>query len=1573
MFLVCSFIGGRAFAAYELQRPTWCVVDCGLNHTIGTVDYADGLDEGDGDGYRLDCSIGPLGEVHWLAGTILVESGFYHINCSSWIANPTFVFNDAEISSTTIKFKLKSDNPEWTQYAIAFSSAINPSQLFTGTTYYIKKDGSWGTSFNEANDWNPASFYEQIKLTSLNPNTIYGFKIKSKSPYLPSPELPSTLWSGNTENYTWTHIQTPGINVTVYITSATVTAVGAFTNLGVGLSGINFGKEGEAWKGWTTNTSYAFTGLTHNTSYTFKVKARNGRQYETAVSSTTKYTLCGPPENPYITNVSSCSLTVGWSDSYLGAPEYYRIKENESVIQDNYTQTSLNRANLPNVDFRYTYKIYAVNKSSDPNNEISSVTISTYTKCSIPPAPQIVDVSSDTTKIIINGRNNQYYTEYSIRVSGPGSVKYVQNDHTVGVNEVFNKINPGWGSPLTITNLGSNVEYAISVQARNSYKNVTGYGASVSSCTYAAVPRLEVVEENKLDGWVRIVIRQGNNSPETEYVIFERANPGTGWQPIGYVKPDGTIDPHNPVWETRGESGGDKWGGDDGFVVRDLNLTDYEFRFKSQARRTINGYSKKETDWSPEVYAGKGVQIPTASIGTTELVPGITVYYNSNQTITFTSMGAEIHYTYTTNGSIPSDPTKSDPLGNSLALTASDGQSITYTIKAKAWKDPLESEVGGPWIVVIDKEPPEINSFTIAEGTFTASSLITLEISATGADELYIEGDVNGQEKWIPYSTSKTVSLTEGQGNKTVNLKVRDKAENVAGPESRSIMYDPNPPSLFFDIVEGEYTNRRVINLEISAKDADSFRIDGDVEGDRTHKWIARPGSKFTEQVTLVGVDEEKPVTVTVRNDTTGTEVTKGKTIFLDTTPPQNPTLSLSSPVTGSQNYTKNPVNVSIGNLDTDVAAYILNQTYSTRPDGNDSAWGGVPTIPSTFILSGEDGPKTVYLWVKDIAGNINVGVSSATITLDRQVPVNISFWIQEGDYTNSRVIHLNGISATGAGDILIDGNVQDANNVRQWINHTNSQEVTLTSGEGAKTVTIKFRDAAGNETSEIGRAIILDVTPPVIEDIVGARFVKHEEELQEGEETGCHNPTFSWQEAIDNFRVNGYSVNFSTNSADQPGYVIDTSTVSIGRTLTRLHSDGTYYFKVKAIDKAGNLSVGVAIFTYVYKADWVEPAAGIYVENRKERGNEVKGVEESNALPEITFNEGVWGVEDCAEVVAIRTNEGKEINIKIGCNITSDANDVVWTLNPQNVWKSNYTYRIKVKKGIEDKTGNPLMEEKELIFTTMLDYTKRNIVLWESEGNPEDPKTKMILEANALKEDGYVLINLEPLKEAEEARREAIKEADEKVKRGGDRYCYNLRETMKEMRGYTRKGDEMQIEKFLSSVCVELPYEDKNKNGTVDSTEGTPFPVREQTLTIYWLDEEHKLWVKVPGTEVDKNNNVASAKVMGFGIYTLMGGSFFDLSEAYAYPVPYKPNDGLSSTGDKTTGITFTNLSTEAEIKIYTITGELVKKIIHKGGYTEEWYPVENEKGEKVVSGVYIYYIKNEKQHKSGKLVIIR
>lgn len=90
------------------------------------------------------------------------------------------------------------------------------------------------------------------------------------------------------------------------------------------------------------------------------------------------------------------------------------------------------------------------------------------------------------------------------------------------------------------------------------------------------------------------------------------------------------------------------------------------------------------------------------------------------------------------------------------------------------------------------------------------------------------------------------------------------------------------------------------------------------------------------------------------------------------------------------------------------------------------------------------------------------------------------------------------------------------------------------------------------------------------------------------------------------------------------------------------------------------------------------------------------------------------------------------------------------------------------------------------------------------------------------------------------------------------------------------------------------------------------------------------------------------------------------DLSTAYAFPVPFKP----SATN---TRITFTNLSTEATIRIFSATGELVRTLNEDDGDGFIRWDVTNEQGAPVASDVYFYVIENAEQTKAGKLMIVR
>lgn len=96
------------------------------------------------------------------------------------------------------------------------------------------------------------------------------------------------------------------------------------------------------------------------------------------------------------------------------------------------------------------------------------------------------------------------------------------------------------------------------------------------------------------------------------------------------------------------------------------------------------------------------------------------------------------------------------------------------------------------------------------------------------------------------------------------------------------------------------------------------------------------------------------------------------------------------------------------------------------------------------------------------------------------------------------------------------------------------------------------------------------------------------------------------------------------------------------------------------------------------------------------------------------------------------------------------------------------------------------------------------------------------------------------------------------------------------------------------------------------------------------------------------------------------------NLSDAYVYPNPFKPNSPGSFQASK---ITFKHLPAEATIKIFEITGKLVTEI-HKTDRTVDYYDwnATNDSGQKLASGVYIFFMTAPNGGKAkGKFAIIR
>jgi len=175
----------------------------------------------------------------------------------------------------------------------------------------------------------------------------------------------------------------------------------------------------------------------------------------------------------------------------------------------------------------------------------------------------------------------------------------------------------------------------------------------------------------------------------------------------------------------------------------------------------------------------------------------------------------------------------------------------------------------------------------------------------------------------------------------------------------------------------------------------------------------------------------------------------------------------------------------------------------------------------------------------------------------------------------------------------------------------------------------------------------------------------------------------------------------------------------------------------------------------------------------------------------------------------------------------------------------------------------------------------------------------------------------------------------------------------------------------FNKDITLVFYYDDADDDGFVDSSNP---PVSENNLAVYWLNETDDLWVKVDASSVNGSSNTVSAGIGHFTAFSLIGSLSDVLTGAYAYPVPYCPSDNNPATGTCQGGITFTNLSSECAISIYTVYGRLIKSIdVTPFDMNTKNWNARGDDGREVSSGVYVYRIESGTQSQTGKLVIVR
>ena len=97
------------------------------------------------------------------------------------------------------------------------------------------------------------------------------------------------------------------------------------------------------------------------------------------------------------------------------------------------------------------------------------------------------------------------------------------------------------------------------------------------------------------------------------------------------------------------------------------------------------------------------------------------------------------------------------------------------------------------------------------------------------------------------------------------------------------------------------------------------------------------------------------------------------------------------------------------------------------------------------------------------------------------------------------------------------------------------------------------------------------------------------------------------------------------------------------------------------------------------------------------------------------------------------------------------------------------------------------------------------------------------------------------------------------------------------------------------------------------------------------------------------------------------------DLENIKVVPNPYHDKSVKYNWPGEENKLLLINIPLKCTIKIFTMTGDLVKTIVHDDGTTEQAWNQVTDNNQLIFSGVYIYYMESEMGNKVGKFVVIR
>jgi hypothetical protein len=430
-----------------------------------------------------------------------------------------------------------------------------------------------------------------------------------------------------------------------------------------------------------------------------------------------------------------------------------------------------------------------------------------------------------------------------------------------------------------------------------------------------------------------------------------------------------------------------------------------------------------------------------------------------------------------------------------IVLSGADGPS-----QVCAWLRDAAGNVGPPASasITLDTAPPTNPTITnLSSGTTnqpTVSATVTASTEATTAVIYQCLGGQYGSG-WTDCAGSPPFSFTLAQNqSNTLGVRARDGAWNASAGSLVTIVHDGIPPAaatafaLTGTLANGQASTSITAGVSVTASLAlppdpslasMAFAQGAPCTLPASPTWLpAAPAA----QVVLAGADGAKTVCVWLRDAAGNVGPPASAAITLDTAAPTNPAF------TNLSSWTTNQASVS-GSV-TGISDATTTAVYQCFGGQYGSAWtdcAGAP--PFSFTLS-QNATNTLGVRARDSAYNYSAG-SLVTIVHDNVPPAapaavalvgTLGNGQTSGALTASLSITANVTLPSDpslAGMTLAQGSPCTLPGSPVWQVPAPSAQVVLGGADGAKTVCVWLKDAAGNVGPPASAALTLDTAPP--------------------------------------------------------------------------------------------------------------------------------------------------------------------------------------------------------------------------------------------------------------------------------------------------------------------------------------------------------------------------------------------------------------------------------------------------------------------------------------------------------------